>query len=174
MSYRLWTEKTWLETHQELTETFRIWGVKEWQATPGVRRQFADKRSQTIKERTVALRYIHPGGQEVMLIMDRQDRAVDNFRVLYLALEAMRLNEKRGLSDVIQQAYLQLAAPQHQRDPYELLGVRAGADMEIVEAAYRARAKHAHPDAGGSEEQMKELNEALEHIRQERLTAPAL
>ena len=170
-NYRLWTDKSWLETHQDLAETFRLWGIKEWQVSSGIRRQFADKPTQTIEQRAVALRYIHESGQEVLLIMDRQARAVDNLRVLYLALEAMRLNEKRGLGDVIQQAYLQLAAPRPQRDPYEVLGVRADADMEVVEAVYRARAKKAHPDAGGSEELMKTLNEAIDLIRQERRAA---
>lgn len=164
-SYRLSTDKTWNETYQEIAETFRLWGVAEWDVGAGIRPQLASKRTQTLEELTVVLSYRHPGGKEVILAMARQGRAVDNFRVLYLAVEAMRLNEKRGLGDVIQQAYLQLAAGKRERDPYEVLGVRQDAGMEVVEAAYRAIANHVHPDRGGSEEAMKELNDALERIK---------
>lgn len=48
--------------------------------------------------------------------------------------------------------------------------MRGDADMDIVEAAYRALAKQAHPDAGGSVEQMKELTEEIEQVRKERRT----
>lgn len=44
------------------------------------------------------------------------------------------------------------------------LGVTAEAPEEVVKAVYRARAKAAHPDAGGSEEQMMKVNAAYEVI----------
>lgn len=44
--------------------------------------------------------------------------------------------------------YVELAAAS-QRDPYEVLGVRPDADLEIIEAAHRALAKRHHPDVGG-------------------------
>jgi hypothetical protein len=45
-------------------------------------------------------------------------------------------------------------------DYYEVLQVSPHASQEIIEAAYKRLAKMYHPDAGGSEEKMKELNEA--------------
>jgi hypothetical protein len=104
-------------------------------------------------------------GKEVILSMGKQNRAVDNLRVLYLAIEAMRMNEKRGIGDVIGSAYLQLAAPPKAKDPYEVLEIRQGASLEIAEAVYRTMVKKAHPDAGGSIEKVKELNHAIEEIR---------
>lgn len=80
----------------------------------------------------------------------------------------MRLNEKRGLGEVIQQAYLQLAAPEAPINPYELLGIRPDADLEVAEAAWKALMRRAHPDADGSEEQVKKLNAAIEQIRKEK------
>ena len=59
-------------------------------------------------------------GRTVTLPMSSQATAKDNLRVLYLAVDAMRLNEKRGLGGVIQEAYLQLAGPEPTADPYEL------------------------------------------------------
>ena len=40
------------------------------------------------------------------------------------------------------------------------LGVSAHASPEAIEAAFRARLRNAHPDAGGSSEQTRQLTEA--------------
>jgi len=47
----------------------------------------------------------------------------------------------------------------------EVLGVREDVSLEVAEAAYRALARQRHPDAGGSNEAMQELNHAIEEIR---------
>lgn len=91
-----------------------------------------------------------------------------NLRCVAFAVEAMRMNEKRGIADTLAKAYLQLEAPAVARDPYEVLGVRPDAPMMIIEAAYRVLAKERHPDHGGSAEAMKELNDGYERIKAER------
>ena len=102
--------------------------------------------------------------------MGAQARAVDNLRVLYLAVEAMRLNERRGISDVIESAYLQLAAPADVVEPYELLEIRPDTSLEIAEAAYKAKVRKIHPDKRGSVEEMTQLNNAIEAIRRKART----
>ena len=104
-------------------------------------------------------------GKPVTLSMGNQKRAVDNLRVLFLAVESMRLNEKRGISDVVESAYLQLAAPAQAIDPYDVLEIREHASLEVAEAAYKAKVRRLHPDTGGSDHQMKILNQAIEEIR---------
>lgn len=47
-------------------------------------------------------------------------------------------------------------------DPWQTLGVRPNAPAVEVRAAYRALALRHHPDAGGSDEAMAELNRAYE------------
>jgi DnaJ-domain-containing protein 1 len=113
------------------------------------------------------LKYVK-NGRSVTLPMGSQARADDNLRILYLAVEAMRMNDKRGLGEVIQEAYLQLAGPEPTIDPYQLLGIRPDASIEFAEAAWKFLMKTAHPDAGGSEEQVKKLNAAIEQVRKER------
>jgi len=46
------------------------------------------------------------------------------------------------------------------RNYYNLLGVDEDASQEDIDRAYRAQARTRHPDSGGSEEDMKLLNEA--------------
>ena len=46
------------------------------------------------------------------------------------------------------------------RDYYRVLGVREDASKDDLDRAYRIEARKRHPDGGGSEEEMKALNEA--------------
>jgi len=48
------------------------------------------------------------------------------------------------------------------RSYYEALGLEPGASSDEVKAAYRAKAKEHHPDAGGNAEAFKEVQEAYE------------
>lgn len=161
--YTITTMKSWPETMEELGNQMRLWGVSDWTINnpQGALLRSAD---QTVQQRTVKLTYTKTG-RSVTLMMAKQRRAVDNLRVLYLAVEAMRLNERRGISDVIESAYLQLAAPAAELDPYELLEIRSGASIEVAEAAYKAKVREAHPDRGGSPQRMTQLNEAIDQIR---------
>lgn len=104
--------------------------------------------------------------KNIVLEMNTQERAVDNFRVLFLAIEAMRLNEKRGIADTVAKAYLQLGAPST-FDPYQILGLQKGLPISVYEAQYKELAKKNHTDLGGSPEKMKEINEAIATIRKE-------
>lgn len=167
MSYSITTKKSWHETQQELAETFDKWGIREWQTNyPRGARLTAQWQEE--QDRNVILSFNMPGGKHVNLSMSKQNRAVDNLRVLYLAVEDMRMNEKRGIAEVVQSAYMQLGEGTTERNPYEVLGLMSNAPLEVAEASYKARVKVAHPDAGGSDEQMKELNEAIKKIREEK------
>ncbi|MEK6284927.1 MAG: DnaJ domain-containing protein [Acidobacteriota bacterium] len=46
------------------------------------------------------------------------------------------------------------------RDYYDVLGVSEDASKEDLDRAYRSEARKRHPDGGGTDEEMKSLNEA--------------
>jgi hypothetical protein len=174
-NYRLTTNKSWSATLDDLAETFRKWGVLIWSVTPTNPGRKAQNRYQSVGERTVVLTY-KAGGRDVRLEMSTQDRAVDNLRVLYLVMEALRLNESRGLAASVAEAYRQtypaLPAPGQQTpaatsSPYQVLYVVPDAPLAVCEAAYRVLAKTAHPDAGGSAAEMARLTAAIEAIRRQ-------
>lgn len=158
MPYVLDTQKTWTQTEKELKVEFQRW---------------ARLRGGTVKygvfnmrgHREVTLKYTLPGADEMTLIMGEQARAEDNLRVLFLCIEALRLNELRGIAPLMQKAYMALPAPEAEVDPYELLGISPNAPANVIDAAYRALAKDAHPDHGGSAAKMAELNKAYERAK---------
>lgn len=45
-------------------------------------------------------------------------------------------------------------------DPYQVLGIRPDADTGQIRAAYRGRARHVHPDAGGDDDAFTRLQDA--------------
>ena len=137
--------------------TFRRWGIEDWRA-------FRSKESPEV----VTLRWQPAEGNEVRLTMGSQWNAAQNLRVLYLAAEAIRMNEVRGIGGILRDAYLQLAAPLTERDPYEVLGVRSDVGLEEIEAVYKVKARRLHPDQGGDPDAMRELNVAMDRIRDER------
>lgn len=177
MAYNLTTEKTWSETLDDLAETFRKWRVAKWSVEPANPGRRAANKHQSQQERMVTLRYTRRGN-EVVLTMAKQDRAVDNLRVLYLVVEALRLNESRGLAETAAAAYCQEypalppptsgTPPGVSTGPYALLHVRNNAPIEVIEAAYRALSKLFHPDRTGSTAVQQSLNAAIEAIRKER------
>lgn len=56
----------------------------------------------------------------------------------------------------------------HPNDPYSVLDIPPNSPDWLIPLAYRARAKTAHPDHGGSEEEMKRVNDAFQKIKAER------
>ncbi len=50
------------------------------------------------------------------------------------------------------------------KDPYATLGLKSAASKEETMAAYRVKAKEHHPDRGGSNERMAEINAAFFEI----------
>ncbi len=165
MSYKLTTKITWGQTMRELQTEFKLWEVEEWETSKPRGMKF-EGWNQNEEDRTVMLRW-KKEGREIVLQMGTQDRAVDNLRVLYLAVNSMRLNEKRGIGEVLKSAYKQLAAPEGaiNIDPYEELGIMRNSDLNFAEAVYKMLAKKYHPDNGGNPEKMNRLNKAIEMLR---------
>lgn len=161
--YTITTDKSWSRTKSELADCFAKWGVRDWEANANVMESRTENQTLSQTERGVTVRYIK-GGKTVTLSLNTQERPVDNLRALYLCIEDMRMIEARGLADTVQSAYLQLAAPAAAFDPWELFGLRPGAGRDEIEAMYRVKARQKHPDAGGTDEEMAQLNAARERL----------
>lgn len=161
--YKVPNTRGWYDVLEEIGSAFARWGINDWSAQPNVPLARVNSKSLTSGERTVTVRFMK-GDREVVLVSDTQDSATGNLKLIQLCVDDMRMIERRGLAETMQSAYMQLAAPVTERDPYEVLGLRPGASPDEVEAMYRVRAKSAHPDRGGSNEAMAELNSARDQL----------
>lgn len=127
-------------------------------------------------------RYDDPGiavyfsykGKPMVMAADRYVTTAGNMRSLALAIEAMRALERHGGGVMMERAFSGFTAlpPPEGSTPkrpwWEVMHYPADpAEREFlsapeVEARYRSMAKKAHPDQGGSDAQMAELNQAKE------------
>ena len=82
-----------------------------------------------------------------------------------MTIEALRGIERWGSGDMVNQAFTGFVALPSQENPYDVLGVRPTATQDEIDAAYRQKARHAHPDAGGSTEAMQRLNDAKNKLK---------
>lgn len=107
--------------------------------------------------------------QPMCFACDRWDRIQDNIYAIAMTIEALRGIERWGSGSMVEQAFtgfVALPAPRSANDPWGLLGIRPGATEAEIDAAYREKAKKAHPDApGGSVEAMQALNEARAAVK---------
>jgi hypothetical protein len=150
--YKMTTNKTWLQTRSEIALEMKRWEIADW---------LVEKYNNGAK-----LSYVR-NGKTIDLYMDKQARPQDNLRVLFYTVQALRMNEVRGISEVMASAYLQIAAPVIDRDPYEVLGLPRGTALAVCEAQFKELAKQFHPDRpGGSAEKMTALTKAIEEIRE--------
>ena len=152
------TEKSIAASRRDIGDVMRKWGVKssEWDLLTG--------------RSLVTLTYA-VNGRKNTLECSRFPSAEQNARAIYGLIDALRLADQRGmLRELVEQASALLEAPRG-RDGlpwYEVLGVMPDADGDMVEAMYKHLAKKHHPDTGGSDEKMRQLNVAFDAFKAER------
>jgi hypothetical protein len=114
--------------------------------------------------------YFHFDGKPMVLACDKWDRVADNIAAIAAHLDAMRGMERWGVGKLSQvfAGYAALPAPgQTFGTWYDYLGVPHNATFEQAREAYREKAKKAHPDNGGSHEEMTRLNAYWDQARQQ-------
>lgn len=151
---RLRTDMSVARTRKDISATLRKWGVADGNYDLRIGLRDAEV-IWTVN------------GKEQRFKCSRFAAAEQNLRAIFLALDATRLAAQRGiLEELAQIAVAMLPAGKIRRPPHEALEVAENASIEVAEAAYRAKAKTAHPDAGGTNDAMLELNEAIAFYRQ--------
>lgn len=114
-------------------------------------------------DRGVAL-YFTLSGKPHCLPCDRYDRVADNIAAIAKHIEATRAIERYGVASLAEMftGFAALSAPA-KRTWRDVLGIGPGVapvTASIIEDQFRRLAKKCHPDAGGSNELMAELNAA--------------
>ncbi len=174
-----YTNKNWSETKGDLSDCFVKWTRASGKSIPwAIEANSTRYLAQLEKdERRVTLTYKSPiDGLDKRLECDQFPRIVDNARAIYLTVDAIRLQDYRGLSGLMAQAYTLLPAKAESlqtsgwtldgvaMDPYKVLGVDKDAPLDVINAAYRANAKKFANDVLAT----KALNISFDAIKAER------
>lgn len=100
--------------------------------------------------------------------VDKYDRVECNVQAIHHIIEARRTELRHGGLNITKQTFKSFAAlPAPGKKPWwEVLGVKPTASGDQISAAYKRLATERHPDRGGSDAMMSELNEARDKAKQ--------
>jgi hypothetical protein len=107
----------------------------------------------------IAIWFIWDGAQ-MCVAVDRYATPAANLQAIYHVIEARRVELRHGTLSLVRatfQGFKALPPPPHWAD---VLQAGRDASVEVIERNYRRLAKDCHPDRGGSEAAMAELNAA--------------
>jgi hypothetical protein len=108
-------------------------------------------------------------GKSFVMARDGFISPAGNARSLTLAIEGLRQLERHGGSVMLERAFdgfLAITGPDWKKPWREVFGVKSDWQGDIA-GLYREKARNRHPDAGGSDTLMAELNVAYAEARQE-------
>ncbi len=114
--------------------------------------------------------YFQLDGKSTCLPCQTYKKVAQNLAAIAAHIEATRAIERHGVATVAEmfRGFVQLPAP---REWWDILECRKDASREAIEAAYRRLAKDRHPDRGGSQAAMAELNAARDKALKEIIRA---
>ncbi len=96
----------------------------------------------------------------IVLACDSYGRAEDNIQSIVRTLDSLRQLERQAGRMVLERALAGFQAIRSPKTCWSVLGVGAGATLGDIKRAYHSKAREAHPDNGGSDAAMIELNRA--------------
>lgn len=114
------------------------------------------------KDTGVAVWFEWEGAQRCIAV-DRYPKVEDNLQAIHHIIEARRTEMRHGGLHIVRQTFkgfVALPAPAGKKGWREVLGLTGPVTAKEIDAAYRELAAKAHPDKGGSTEDMAALNRA--------------
>lgn len=128
-----------------------------------------------VEDPGVAIYWSTSAFKDRVIACDKWDDVYANIHALGLAVAGMRAIDRAGASQIMERAFTSFGAlpaaavAEVVRPWWEVLCLQEGSlafvDAVMCEAKYRDLARKAHPDQGGSESAMSELNRAREEMR---------
>lgn len=110
-------------------------------------------------DRGVAV-YFELNGKQKVFACETFTTVKDNIRAIGLTIEALRAVQRFGATEMLERALNAFDALPPPTRWWDILQVRQDASRDVIEANYRRLARERHPDAGGSNDAMAELNAA--------------
>lgn len=155
----------------QLLNELRLLGADDIVVSSNVRLRsdglpYADDRRQPDPGVAVYFKY---NKKSVVMARDNFISVIGNLRSLTLAIEAMRQLKRHGGDLMMDRAFtgfIAIAPPDWKKPWRQVFGIKPDWTGDIT-ALYREKARNRHPDAGGSNTLMAELNLAFEEARRE-------
>ncbi len=153
------------QTRREIETCFRKWGIDEYRIPRDGKGEWG-----------AATIVFYVNDEKHDMKCSRFSYYRENLRALYLILDSLRKAHERGILSELARAAVAFLPPGRatleKRVWYEVLQVTPTTSPEVVKASYQTLARQRHPDAGGSDDAMRELNTAWEEFEAAR-GAPA-
>lgn len=122
--------------------------------------------------------YFRRRGQAITIACDHYKHAADNAYAIAKTIEALRAIERHGSATLADQAFSAFrelppaanGAPKsrHWREVLDVPdGIDRAAQLDLAELRYKRAARAAHPDRGGTDDAMAELNGAIARARED-------
>jgi hypothetical protein len=118
------------------------------------------------QDRGVAV-YFSYKKRDMCFASDRWDKIQDNIYGIAKTIEALRGIERWGSGSMVEQAFTGFVAIPAPKSPWEIIGIPPGASSVEIDAAFRAKAKKLHSDAGGDDAAIAELNAARAKLKEQ-------
>lgn len=101
-------------------------------------------------------------GLQVCFAVDRYNTPAANLQAIHHIIEARRVELRHGTLHLVRQTFQGFVAlpPPRGKEWWTVLGLTQMATRDQIDAAYRDKARTAHPDMGGSDDAMAALNAA--------------
>jgi hypothetical protein len=113
--------------------------------------------------------YFNLKNRPLSMARDRYWTPWENMRSLVLTIESIRSIERHGGAVMMERAFAGFAAiapPDWKKSWREVFGVKPDWRGDIT-SLFREKAKHRHPDSGGNDDLMAELNVAYREAKEE-------
>lgn len=111
--------------------------------------------------------YFELKGKQQVFACDTFYAVKDNIRAIGLTIEAFRAIERHGASAMLERALSAFEALPAPKTCWDILGLVPGSSRRAIEESFKLLALKHHPDRGGSNAKMAELNKARDDALRE-------
>lgn len=127
---------------------------------------YSEAMNDELEDPGVAVYFRMPEGARVMA-RDGHPTPAENLHAIGHVIGHLRGLTRHGGAGMMARAFAGFTALPAPKSPWEVLGLKPGSPKETIEAAYRAKAKTAHSDVGGTDAAMSALNVARDSALKE-------
>lgn len=164
---------TFARSRDDLFRNLKLMGVNNWNVILStnipLRRDGLPYAGQANPQDPGVAIYFKHKSKDMVFACDTYHDVTDNVWAVCKTIEAIRGIQRWGASDMMERAFTGFTALPAARGTswWEILGISRHSTLTEANDAWKKLAKHHHPDKGGSQEKMYEINRAWHEAEKE-------